>query len=310
MQDRKSIERFLRTQPYAASTTRNYRDMLVRLHGWLAGRDIRFERLTVEEMGDYLDDHDWGLATKNLALAAARAYARYVSGADHPILAMRLPKPQPKPGRTLTLAEVRQLLNAIDTHSPIGVRNYALYLLWLDTGLRVSEMCRLDVGDVDLEKMLAQALVKGGRWELAAFTPETRTWLELWLTLRPQYAAEGERALFVGIAGNTPGQRMTRYGLKTNLNRLAKRAGLAGTVSPHALRRTMATIATEANAAPMEIVRRMGRWRSDREIRRYTAALSVESIRPYLPVRALFGSAPISISKADADDDPGAPEDS
>jgi len=285
MADKKLVERWLRSQPYSPDTANGYRRMLGYLLPWLYERGIAFETMTPEDLGEFIDLQNWSLSTKNILLYAARGFARYVVGPEHAAFQIRLPKPRARPQRTLSLEETKTLLAALRMDTPFGVRNKAIYFLFLDTGLRSSELASLDLADLDFEGLRLVAKVKGGNWEAAVFSEDTARVLAAWLQIRERYAGETE-ALFVGIGGSTPGSRMTRYGLRTNMRRLSKRAGIK-LASPHALRRTMATLAMTQNRASDRIVSVMGRWRSTEQVRRYTAGLEVEQVRPFLVTTAL-----------------------
>ena len=57
--------------------------------------------------------------------------------------------------------DIRTLLAACDRKRPIGVRNYAIVLSLLDTGLRASELVSLRVGDIDMRTGLCTLMGKG-----------------------------------------------------------------------------------------------------------------------------------------------------
>ena len=92
-------------------------------------------------------------------------------------------------------------------------------------------------------------------------------------------------AFFVGFEGHRVGEQLTTTGLRCLFRKLGKQAGLAA-FSPHDLRRTFATLTTEAGA-PSRVVQVGGRWSGLELIVRYTQALQVKAIMPYLPTAAL-----------------------
>ena len=92
---------------------------------------------------------------------------------------------------------------------------------------------------------------------------------------------EKERAVFVGVGGNTPGLRMTRCGLGVEVRRWGLRIGIK--LSPHDLRRTFGNQVTRAGA-PQRVAMLAGRWKSEKAFERYTLDLEPGDIVQYSPV--------------------------
>ena len=289
MEDLKKVYEFLRTRGYSKDTINNYRRHLERFHRWLTREGGELSELDASEFMNYLDEQTtWGYSQKRQALSAVKAFVRYSIGPDHPVLRLRVKRARPKLQRTLTADEVKQVLASIDLDKVTGIRNYAMVALMVDTGLRASEVCRLAIKDISLEQCLFQVLIKGGRYELAVFTPFTRDYLAWWLEVREGYVKPGVDTVFIGIRGGAAGQPMTRSGLKTNFMLLAKKAEVEH-FSPHALRRTMATLMIGENQAPNRIAQISGRWQDGRQVEHYSRALGIEEVRPFLAMNAIIG---------------------
>ena len=117
-------------------------------------------------------------------------------------------------------------------------REKALILLMVDTGLRRAEVCALNWGDVDIASGLARVVRgKGGKARSVVVGATTRRAL---LAYRRQRNPEADHPLFQTRQGG----RLTGNGLRSLLLRLGERAGVQ--VSPHALRRTFATMSLRA----------------------------------------------------------------
>lgn len=293
MDDRKAINQFLRTAPYAKTTKRSYGWALERLGRWIVKCGYRFESITPEQFVEFLDSQTtWGDNLKNTALRASRAYLRFTYGETHPLLELRIRKPSVKPQRTLSKQEVETVVaylddqvNKAESDSRFGrsIRDLALFCLLLDTGLRSSEVCSLEIPNLDLDERTLQAKIKGGEWGHARFTDYTKKHLEDWLDVRSMFAKPEIKMVFVGILGNSPGKPMSPGGLRAKFRVIAKRAGVKH-FSTHALRRTGATLAT-INGGPSRAVRMAWRWKSERQLDRYTQMLPLNTIDPYLPLQ-------------------------
>ncbi|MFL6132999.1 MAG: tyrosine-type recombinase/integrase, partial [Nocardioidaceae bacterium] len=160
----------------------------------------------------------------------------------------------PKPHRTLPPAlrvdEARALLEAAAEHaddgSPIGARDVAILELLYATGIRVGELCGLDVDDMDAERRVVRVLGKGRKERTVPYGLPAQRALETWLRSgRPALALSGAgAALFLGSRGRRIDQRAVRTLVHA---RLADVPG-APDLGPHGLRHTAATHLLEGGA--------------------------------------------------------------
>ena len=160
----------------------------------------------------------------------------------------------PKARRTLPPAlradEVRELLQAAATRaddgSAVGLRDVAVLELLYATGIRVGELCGLDVDDLDHERRVVRVLGKGRKERSVPFgTPAERA-LGTWLRHgRPALAVAGSGpALFLGSRGGRLDQRAVRTMVHARLSDVPG----APDLGPHGLRHTAATHLLEGGA--------------------------------------------------------------
>lgn len=155
-----------------------------------------------------------------------------------PKVGKRLPK-------ALTPAQVNTLLS-----TRMNARERAAIMLILDSGLRLSEVANLELGDLDLERCVAHVRHgKGDKERYVVFGEETRAALQAWLNER--YASFGETMLFVGLQG-----KLTSMGLYKLIKRVAERAGVE--LHPHMLRHTFATQYLDAGGSLVDLRDLMG----------------------------------------------------
>ena len=156
----------------------------------------------------------------------------------------------PRIGRTLptvlTHREMERLLRAPDPESPLHWRDRAILELFYATGMRVSELVRLRLSELDLEEGHCIVFGKGRkeRWVplgSAAVAAATR-YLERVRSGLDR--GEGEGALFLSRRGRPLGRAMVWRVVK----RCARRAGIEKGISPHTLRHTFATHLIEGGA--------------------------------------------------------------
>ena len=146
--------------------------------------------------------------------------------------------------------DIRALLDAttaaIADDGPIGRRDLALLELLYATGIRVGELCGLDIDDLDHERRVVRVLGKGRKERAVPFGAPAGDALTLWLDRgRPELVTEASgAALFVGARGGRLDQRMAR---RIVHERLAAVDG-GPDVGPHGLRHTAATHLLEGGA--------------------------------------------------------------
>ena len=160
----------------------------------------------------------------------------------------------PKAHRTLPPAlrvdEARALLEAAAAHaddgSPVGARDVAILELLYATGIRVGELCGLDVDDVDRERRVVRVFGKGRKERTVPYGLPADRALDTWVDSgRPRLAVPGAgAALFLGTRGKRIDQRAVRTLVHA---RIADVPG-APDLGPHGLRHTAATHLLEGGA--------------------------------------------------------------
>ncbi len=159
----------------------------------------------------------------------------------------------PKSHRTLPPVlghdDVRQLLDAAAEHAvgggALAARDVAVLELLYATGIRVGELCGLDVDDLDDGRRVVRVLGKGRKERTVPYGVPAERALRAWLAQRPRLARQGSGpALFLGARGGRIDQRAVRALVH---DRLAEVPG-APDLGPHGLRHTAATHLLEGGA--------------------------------------------------------------
>jgi integrase/recombinase XerD len=193
-----------------------------------------------------------GLSKRSQArhLSTLRSFHRFLVAekisAKDPTEDLERPKVVPRLPVFLTLAEVEALLAAPDENRIQGLRDSAMLGLLYATGLRVSELTRLSINDVNLESGYLLATGKGRKQRLVPVGERASKTVRQYLE-RARPALVGKRtstALFVG-RGARP---LSRQGFWKLLKRYALKAGIRRAISPHKLRHSFATHLLEGGA--------------------------------------------------------------
>jgi len=141
---------------------------------------------------------------------------------------------------------IRAAAELADDGSPVGLRDVAMLELLYATGIRVGELCGLDVDDLDRGRRVVRVLGKGRKERTVPYGGPADRALDAWLVRgRPQLASPGSGpALFLGARGGRIDQRAVR----TLVHRRIADVPGAPDIGPHGLRHTAATHLLEGGA--------------------------------------------------------------
>jgi len=161
----------------------------------------------------------------------------------------RIPQAIPK---ALSETEVELLLSAVIGEDPRALRDRAILETLYATGMRISELAGLRLGDLDLGRGLAVAYGKGSKERLVPVGSHAVSALEVWLGSQGRSAMAPARwarrvdaeAVFI----STRGRRMSRQAVWQVVRTAATKVKLEDRVSPHVLRHSCATHLLEHGA--------------------------------------------------------------
>jgi integrase/recombinase XerD len=175
-------------------------------------------------------------------LSAIRGWFRFLlrerAVAEDPTKLVDRPRMGRKLPRVLSFAEVERLLAAPDVSTDRGALHAAMLHTMYASGLRVSELCSLRLGDLDFQRGLVAPRGKGGKRRLVPVGEVAMDHASRYLRdVRPKYATSGEHFLFVSPRGGA----FTREGFWRMVRRYAVNAGIVPLPSPHKLRHSFAT---------------------------------------------------------------------
>lgn len=228
-----------------------------------------------------------GEASIKHMVCAYRNFFKWALAEKSPAARLPVKHPKRKRQRTLSENEAETVLMSFDTSTLIGKRDLALTALLLDAGLRASEVCRLRVDQLDLQRRVLLVQVKGGHEKFGLFSAYTAACLSAWMAARAIIARPETDTVFVSVGGLQRGTPLTRYGLRRLFRETAKRVGVKH-FTAHALRRSFATLMID-NGAPTRLVQLAGRWESISMVELYTQAIDPSTIDRYSPIGCIMG---------------------
>jgi integrase/recombinase XerD len=236
----------------APSTLEAYRRDARRWCDWLGQRGLELDSACEPDVAAYIADlRERGLADATMARAvvAVRSLHRFLAdeGRTGDDAAAEIDTPRVPAGlpKALSEPEVMALLQAVVGDEPVARRDRAILEVLYGTGLRISELVGLSLGDLDLESALLRAFGKGSKERVVPVGRHAVDALVGWLRPggRPSLVPErwkrrhDAEAVFL----NQRGGRLTRQGAWLVVTRWGTVAGLAGKLTPHVLRHSCAT---------------------------------------------------------------------
>ncbi|MDW7985447.1 MAG: tyrosine recombinase [Acidobacteriota bacterium] len=244
------VERFVEylraERGYSEHTVAAYVHDLRLLQAYVTHHGDAWERLSYAELvgfAGWLAEQGYRLSSMGRVLSAVRSFFRFLTEVrvlpENPAAFLAVPPRDRRLPEVLSPEDVDRLLQAIPLQNPVGCRDRAIVSLLYATGLRVSELVRLRLDDLDLAEGRLLCRGKGGRVRWLPIGRAAQVDLEKYLTtVRPRWRRSAqESALFL----NRRGRPLSRVAVWQRLRHWARLAGLPMAVYPHRVRHTFAT---------------------------------------------------------------------
>ncbi len=242
----KYLDKFIRRLEHGANcsshTLRAYQKDILQHLEFLRRLDIsspvQVTPLQLRKFLVQLRGKDYKVTTLSRKLASLRSFYRFLFKEgiieSNPATVLRFPKRHKVLPKFLSPQEVESLLGAIDEDSPTGRRDRAILETLYSTGVRVSELVGLDVGDVDMLSELVKVKGKGKKERIVPIGSHALEAVKVYLATRPQ---KDKEALFL----NKGGGRLTTRSVARTVEKYMRLSDIRQRPSPHTLRHSFAT---------------------------------------------------------------------
>jgi integrase/recombinase XerC len=242
----------LRSQKRASQhTVKNYRRDLEQLQNYCDARQLGdWAALQQSDIRAHIAvRHRHGLSSKSLQreLSAIRSFFAYLlknqCAGINPARQVRAPKQPRKLPKTLDVDQLAGLLEA-GADSVLEVRDVAMFELFYSSGLRLSELAALNLGDIDWSGgSLTVVQGKGNKSRILPVGSKALAALDNWLAARAQFGNADRNAVFIGRNGKRLGCR----GIELRLQQWCRKKGFPEHVHPHMLRHSFASHLLESS---------------------------------------------------------------
>tara|TARA_B110000438_G_scaffold303616_1_gene366001 strand:- start:3189 stop:4070 length:882 start_codon:yes stop_codon:yes gene_type:complete len=182
------------------------------------------------------------------------------------------PKIEKKLPMVATIKEIDQLINSIDLSKKYGIRDKSIIEIIYSTGMRVSELNKLNIEDIDLEMNQAIVFGKGNKYRSVIFGNSTKNLLKKYLLKRDSYK-NNEKAFFL----NNRGERLSIRTIQHIIKKYVGISSIDNKFHTHTLRHSFATHLLDGGA-DLRVVQELLGHSSPKTTELYTH-ISVEKSR-------------------------------
>ncbi len=246
------LARFIASKKIEECSTRTlnyYRDNINKM---LDTVNLPINEITTEILRNYLSDYksnsNAGMVTIDNIRRTLSSFFAWLENEDYivksPVRRIHKVKTTRRVKETLTDENLEKLR---DTCS--NVRDLAILELLISTGMRVGELTRLNISDMNFQERSCIVLGKGNSEREVYFSAKSKMYIEKYLETR----TDDNEALFVSLI--KPYNRLGISGIEIAIRNLGKKANI-NKVHPHKFRRTMATMAID-KGRPIEQVQKL-----------------------------------------------------
>ena len=259
---------YLKARKYAPSTITSYTSSLKHFFAFMNRQGLTDVRsVGTSHYKAYQADlvaSDYSRATVHVFLRAVRRFFGYLErtgrilinpaeGIPYPRLGEHLPRD------ILTLTEIKRLLDAPDTGTPVGIRDRTILEVFYSTGIRIGELCALRIHEVDLSGGYIRINQgKGGKDRVVPLGRHAAAWLKEYLKhVRSGWTKRRreERALFLGSRWHRPLNPLILARLIRHYARLTR---IRKHITAHSFRHTCATHMLTGGADIVYVQRLLG----------------------------------------------------
>jgi len=199
----------------------------------------------------YLNDQNLSSASINRSFSSIRSYHKYLSGEEkishNPTQLLEPPKLSKKLPKVLSVQEVNEIINSVNLESPMGYRDIAILETLYSAGLRVSELCALEMNNILSDSSMLRVLGKGNKERYVPLGSKVIKLIDDYCKyVRSKLVDKEKSDANVFLSKN--GKKLTRMTIFNIMKKWTQISGINKDISPHTFRHSFATHLLEGGA--------------------------------------------------------------
>lgn len=246
------LEQLAAQKNYSPLTVQNYQRQLLKLLSFLQSESIeQWKHIKTIHIRQFSAlNHRKGLSPRSIALtlSACRSFFDYLVINNqlefNPAKGVKAPKAPKNLPKTVAVDQVAALLKGIDVGEDIGIRDLAVAELFYSSGIRLAELVRLNLEDIDFAESSARITGKGRKTRIVPIGRLAIKAIKEWLKVRDVWLVSiPTDALFITQQKN----RLSPRSIQKRMEYWGKFVGLNGRLHPHKFRHSCATHLLESS---------------------------------------------------------------
>lgn len=247
MKNLNNYYRFLENEMnFSDHTILKYKYILNNLEEFALNHNTEIDRLTLDDLKQYmliLDDFHYARATQAQYISVFKSYFKYLQRESkikvNPANGLVYPKKGSKLPKVLYESELFELFKSIDTSIKFGKRNLALIIVLYSSGIRVSELEKLEVNQFSDFENYIKVIGKGNKERVAPLNKYAFSVVSEYIELERDELLKGNDSKYLWI--NKNGTQLSARGIRYVINEIVKKSELLTKVSPHTFRHSFAS---------------------------------------------------------------------
>ena len=199
----------------------------------------------------YLNDQNLSSASINRSFSSIRSYHKYLSGEEkishNPTQLLEPPKISKKLPKVLSIQEVDVIINSVKLEESMGYRDKAILETLYSAGLRVSELCALEMNNILFDSAMLRVVGKGNKERYVPLGSKAIKLINDYCKyIRSLLVNKKKTDGNVFLSKN--GKKLTRMTIFNIMKKWTKISGINKDISPHTFRHSFATHLLEGGA--------------------------------------------------------------
>jgi integrase/recombinase XerD len=199
----------------------------------------------------YLNDQNLSSSSINRSFSSIRSYHKFLSGEEkishNPTQLLEPPKQSKKLPKVLSVQEVNEIINSVNLESSMGYRDMAILETLYSAGLRVSELCALEMNNILFDSSMLRILGKGNKERYVPLGSKAIKLIDDYCKyVRSKLVDKKHSDGNVFLSKN--GKQLTRMTIFNIMKKWTLISGINKAISPHTFRHSFATHLLEGGA--------------------------------------------------------------